>query len=75
MTPKDENQHNHMDVQAPVVSTEFDPDTGRKVKKAALIFVVVLAFGFVAVRVDQLRGGAWDPLEEAQACSRGFDEA
>jgi RND family efflux transporter MFP subunit len=53
MTPKDENQHNHMDVQAPVVSTEFDPDTGRKVKKAALIFVVVLAFGFVAVRVDR----------------------
>ena len=35
------------------VSTQYDPDTGRKVKKAAVIFAVVLAVGFVAVRIDR----------------------
>jgi RND family efflux transporter MFP subunit len=39
--------------EADVVSTKYDPDTGRKLKKAALIFVVVLAAGFLAVRVDR----------------------
>jgi RND family efflux transporter MFP subunit len=34
-----------------MVSTEFDPDTGRRLKKGALIAVVVLIVGFVAVRV------------------------
>jgi RND family efflux transporter MFP subunit len=53
MTPKDENQHNRADIQASVVSTQFDPDTGRKVKKAALIFAIVLTVGFLAVRVDR----------------------
>ncbi len=35
------------------VSTAFDPNTGRSLKKAALIFVIVLAAGFLAVRVDR----------------------
>jgi membrane fusion protein, multidrug efflux system len=35
------------------VSTQYDPDTGRKLKKAAVIFVVVLAVAFVAVRIDR----------------------
>jgi RND family efflux transporter MFP subunit len=35
------------------VSTQYDPDTGRKLKRAALIFVVVLAVGFLAVRADR----------------------
>jgi RND family efflux transporter MFP subunit len=35
------------------VATSFDPDTGRRMKKAALIFVVVLAVAFVAVRLDK----------------------
>jgi len=35
------------------VSTQYDPDTGRKLKKGALIFVVVLAVGFLAVRIDR----------------------
>lgn len=34
-------------------STSFEPDTGRKLKRAAIIFVVVLVAGFVAVRVDR----------------------
>ena len=35
------------------VPTQFDPDTGRWIKKAAVIFAVVLAVGFAAVRVDR----------------------
>jgi RND family efflux transporter MFP subunit len=35
------------------VSTEYDPETGRKLKKAAVVFVVVLAVGFLVVRVDR----------------------
>ena len=34
-------------------STRFDPDTGRRLKKAAIIFVVVLVVAFIAVRVDR----------------------
>ncbi len=34
-------------------TTTFDPDTGRRLKKAALIFVVVLVVAFIAVRVDR----------------------
>jgi RND family efflux transporter MFP subunit len=53
MTPKDEMQHDHVDVHASAVSTQFDPDTGRKVRKAVLVFVLVLAVGFLAVRIDR----------------------
>ena len=35
------------------VSTSFDPDTGRRVKRAAVIACIVLLVGFVAVRVDR----------------------
>jgi RND family efflux transporter MFP subunit len=35
------------------VSTRFDPDTGRRVKKTALIAIAVLVVGFIAVRVDR----------------------
>jgi len=35
------------------VATSFDPDTGKRMKKAAVIFVVVLAVAFVAVRIDK----------------------
>ena len=35
------------------VSMNYDPDTGRKVKKAAVIFLVVLVVGFLAVRIDR----------------------
>jgi RND family efflux transporter MFP subunit len=35
------------------VSTQFEPDTGRRMKKAATILVIVLVVGFVAVRVDR----------------------
>jgi RND family efflux transporter MFP subunit len=34
-------------------STEFDPNTGRRLKKGAVIFAVVLVVLFVAVRVDR----------------------
>jgi RND family efflux transporter MFP subunit len=34
-------------------STRFEPDTGRRVKKAAFVFIVVLVVAFVAVRVDR----------------------
>src|SRR5215472_2099814 len=34
-------------------STEFDPGTGRRLKKGAVIFAVVLVVLFVAVRVDR----------------------
>ena len=35
------------------VSTRFDPDTGRRIKKTALIVIAVLVVGFIAVRVDR----------------------
>ena len=35
------------------VSTSFDPNTGKRMKKAALIFAVVLAVAFLAVRLDK----------------------
>jgi RND family efflux transporter MFP subunit len=35
------------------VSTRFDPDTGRRVKRAVVIAGVVLLIGFLAVRVDR----------------------
>jgi RND family efflux transporter MFP subunit len=35
------------------VSTGFEPDTGRRLKRAVMMVVVVLAIGFVAVRVDR----------------------
>ena len=34
-------------------STTFDPDTGRRLKKGMIIFVVVLVVAFIAVRVDR----------------------
>src|ERR1700749_837382 len=34
-------------------STEFDPNTGRRLKKGAVIFAVVLVVLFAAVRVDR----------------------
>jgi RND family efflux transporter MFP subunit len=34
-------------------STTFDPNTGRRLKKAAIIFAVVLVVAFIAVRVDR----------------------
>jgi len=35
------------------VSTDFHPDTGRRIKRMALIFVGVLVAGFIVVRVDR----------------------
>jgi RND family efflux transporter MFP subunit len=35
------------------VSTSFDPNTGKRMKKAALIFVGVLVVAFLAVRLDK----------------------
>ena len=35
------------------VSTGFEPDTGRRLKKGVIILVVVLVGAFVAVRVDR----------------------
>jgi len=35
------------------VSTRFDPDTGLRVKKTALIVIAVLVVGFIAVWVDR----------------------
>ncbi|MDB6102289.1 MAG: hypothetical protein JWO52_2288, partial [Gammaproteobacteria bacterium] len=35
------------------VSTGFEPDTGRRIKKGAIILVIILAVAFVAVRVDR----------------------
>jgi RND family efflux transporter MFP subunit len=35
------------------VSTKFDPNTGRSLKKAVLIGAVVLIVGFLAVRIDR----------------------
>jgi multidrug efflux pump subunit AcrA (membrane-fusion protein) len=35
------------------VSTQYDPDTGRKLKRAAVIFAIVLGVGFLAVRIDR----------------------
>jgi RND family efflux transporter MFP subunit len=35
------------------VSTHFDPDTGRRIKKTALILAAVLVAGFIVVRVDR----------------------
>src|SRR5580698_85348 len=34
-------------------STRFEPDTGRRVKKAAIVFILVLLVAFIAVRVDR----------------------
>ncbi|MBV9914042.1 MAG: hypothetical protein JOZ93_15785, partial [Sinobacteraceae bacterium] len=38
----------------PQVSTEFDPDTGRRLKRAVVIVITVLAVMFVAVGLDRL---------------------
>jgi RND family efflux transporter MFP subunit len=35
------------------VSTGFEPDTGRRIKRGTIILVVILAVAFVAVRVDR----------------------
>jgi RND family efflux transporter MFP subunit len=35
------------------VSTSFEPDTGRRLKKGVVLLVVILAVAFVAVRVDR----------------------
>jgi RND family efflux transporter MFP subunit len=42
------------EIESHAVSTRYDPDTGRKLKKAVLIFAVVLAVGFLSVRIDRL---------------------
>jgi membrane fusion protein, multidrug efflux system len=39
--------------EAHIVPTHYDPDTGRKLKRAVQVFVVVLVVGFLAVRVDR----------------------
>jgi RND family efflux transporter MFP subunit len=52
------------------VATSFDPDTGKRMKKAALIFVVVLAVAFLAVRLDKFfkeRGIAKAAEQESSA--------
>ncbi len=36
------------------ISTRFDPDTGRQVKKAALVVLIVLGAAFIVVGVDRL---------------------
>jgi RND family efflux transporter MFP subunit len=58
MTPNDQSSHaragdSESDIRASAVSTQFDPDTGRKVKRAALIFIAVLVVGFLGVRIDR----------------------
>jgi RND family efflux transporter MFP subunit len=35
------------------VSTRFEPDTGRRVKKAVMIAAAMLIIGFIAVRIDR----------------------
>lgn len=35
------------------VSTGFEPDTGRRINRGAIILVIILAVAFVAVRVDR----------------------
>jgi RND family efflux transporter MFP subunit len=34
-------------------SVQFDPDTGRRLKKAAIVFIFVLAVAFIGVRLDR----------------------
>ena len=34
-------------------STQFDPDTGRRLKKATIVFAVILGVAFVGVRIDR----------------------
>jgi RND family efflux transporter MFP subunit len=34
-------------------STRFEPDTGRRLKKGVILFVVILVVAFIAVRVDR----------------------
>jgi membrane fusion protein, multidrug efflux system len=41
-------------IEAHSAAMSFEPDTGRRLKKAAIIFVVVLAVAFIAVRLDKL---------------------
>ena len=56
-------------------STTFDPDTGRRLKKAAVIFAVILGVAFVAVRVDRFfkdRGIA-NATEQASAAPHLVD--
>jgi RND family efflux transporter MFP subunit len=45
--------HDIAATESQTVSTKFDPDTGRNLKKGVVIAAVVLAFGFVAVRIDR----------------------
>jgi hypothetical protein len=35
------------------VSTQFHPETGRRIKKMAVIFIALLVAGFILVRVDR----------------------
>lgn len=39
--------------EAHTAATSFDPDTGKRIKKAALIFIGVLVIAFLAVRTDK----------------------
>jgi len=56
MDVKDDTHQSDSDTtgtQSQVASTRFDPDTGRRIKKAAMIFAVVLVVAFIAVRLDR----------------------
>ncbi len=51
-------------------STHFEPDTGRRLKKGVIIFVVVLLVAFIAVRVDRFfkdRGVAAETQQSSSA--------
>jgi RND family efflux transporter MFP subunit len=43
----------HVNAEEHNASTSFEPDTGRRLKTAATVFVVVLAVAFLAVRLDR----------------------
>ena len=51
-------------------STRFEPDTGRRLKKGAVVFVVILLVAFIAVRVDRFfkdRGVAAETQQSSSA--------
>lgn len=51
------------------VSTGFEPDTGRRIKKGAIILVIILAIAFVAVRADRYFKDRAVAKETGQAAS------
>ena len=46
--PMNDNPHSELEA-----STQFHPDTGRRLKKGAAIFAAVLVAAFIVVRVDR----------------------